>query len=133
MQELVKKKFLRFLIILVFGAIIVFAPLLIVGMGQHEMGDTSNCPFMIGEMALCQMNALDHLASWRAVFVVLPVEFSSFVLLLLILGWSWAKLRNLFAPPNTPQQKPSFLYPNNNHPLSFATLLLGSVISPRAP
>ena len=132
MRELLKNKLPYTLIILAFLAVSVFAPLSMMSMEHHEMG-MSDCPFMIGETAICQMNVFDHIASWQVMFTVLPVEFSYFVLLLLALVLSWVWLRHLFDPPDTSQRQSHFSYFRDTHAPSFGLLFLGSVISPRAP
>lgn len=99
---------------------------------HHNGMPMSNCPFMVGEVTLCEMNATDHIASWQAMFTILPVEFSYFALLLLALVLSMVWLRQLFDPPDT--SLPRWVtYKIESHSPSFKTLLLGSAISPRAP
>jgi len=133
MRNLLKNNLLYGAIILAFLAVGTFSPLSMAGMEHHEMGGTSNCPFMIGETAICQMNVFDHIASWQAMFTALPAELSTIILLLLALVLSWVWLRHLFDPPDTSQLQSHFSYSRDTHALSFALLLLGSVISPRAP
>lgn len=121
-------------ILLAFLTVSVFALPAMATMGHHEMGGVvSNCPFMVGETALCGMNVLDHIASWQAMFTSLPAQLSTIVLLLLALVLSWVWLRHLFDPPDTSQLQHHFSYSRETHAPSFASLLLGSVISPRAP
>lgn len=129
------KKLIFSLALIAFLGVSVFGMFAMVGMEHHqEMGGAmSNCPFMIGETALCNMTPFDHIASWQAMFIALPAELSTIVLLLLALVLSWVWLRHLFDPPDTSQLQSHFSYSSDTHAPSFATLLLGSVISPRAP
>lgn len=121
-------------VILAFLYVSVFALPMMATMEHHEMGGSmSNCPFMVGETALCEMNIFDHIASWQAMFTALPAELSIVLLLLLSLVLTWVSLRHLFDPPDTSQLQSYFSYSRETHAPSFTKLLLGSVISPRAP
>lgn len=100
---------------------------------HHDGMSMSNCPFMVGEVTLCEMNVLDHIASWQAMFTALPAGLSTILLLLLSLVLAWVWLRHLFDPPDTSQTQPYLSYVRETHASSFNVLLLGSVISPRAP
>lgn len=128
------KKLTFLLALTAFLSVSIFGMFAMVGMEHHqEMSGMSNCPFMIGETALCSMTPFDHIASWQAMFTALPVELSTIILLLLALVLSWVWLRHLFDPPDISQQQSDLSYSSDTHAPSFATLLLGSVISPRAP
>lgn len=128
------KSLLYSTVLLAFLTVSIFALPMMATMGHHEMGGTmSNCPFMVGETALCAMNVLDHIASWQAMFTALPTELSTILLLLLSLVLTWVWLRHLFDPPDTSQQQSPFSYSRETYALSFSQLLLGSAISPRAP
>ncbi len=126
---------LRIVVTLAFLSVSVFSPLGMMAMEHHHDmgGGMSNCPFMVGEVAICQMNALDHISSWQAMFTTLPVQVSVLLLLLLALVLSWVWLRHLFDPPDTSQEHSRLSFSNGSYAPSFATLLLGSAISPRAP
>ncbi len=118
--------------ILAFLYVSIFALPAMATMSHHEGMPTSNCPFMVGETAICQMNIFDHIASWQAMFTALPTELSTIVLLLLSLVLTWVWLRHLFDPPDI-RRSESFVYKVEPFSQSFRTLLLGSAISPRAP
>ncbi len=100
-------------------------------MNHHDGMAMGNCPFMVGEVALCEMNVLDHIASWQAMLTTLPpVETVLFLLLALLL--SHVVFRFLYDPPDTsPPRRISLRV--EPFSLSFRTLLLGTTISPRAP
>lgn len=41
-------------------------------MGQvhhHAMGTGDNCPFLLGEQAICTMSLTDHVSAWQSLFV----------------------------------------------------------------
>jgi hypothetical protein len=135
MNVLPKTKTLLYgILITAFLYVSVFALPAMATMEHHEMGGAmSNCPFMVGETALCQMNIFDHIASWQAMFIALPAELSTVLLLLLSLVLACVWLRHLFDPPDTSQLKSLFSYSRETHAPSFRAVLLGSVISPRAP
>ena len=42
------------------------------GMGMGEQ--MTNCPFMLGQAAICTMNPLEHIAAWQNVFTALTQE-----------------------------------------------------------
>jgi len=94
---------------------------------------TSNCPFMLGETAFCEMNVLNHIASWQTMFTSLPAKLSVFVLVLLVLAVSRVWLRHLFDPHNASEKQTRFSYSSDRHAPSFKSLFLDSVIRPRAP
>lgn len=128
------KHFIFATLLIAYLAVGVFGLLGMATMGHHEMGGVvSNCPFMVGEMALCEMNIFDHIAGWQAMFTTLPPETSTLVLLALSLLLISGLLRYLYDPPDTSQRQSVFRYTRPVHSQSFTSLLLGSAISPRAP
>lgn len=135
MHALSKIKTLLYgIIITAFLYVSVFALPAMATMSHQETGGAmDSCFFMVGETALCEMNVLDHIASWQAMFTALPAELSTIVLLLLSLVPLLVWLRHLFDSPNTSQLQPHFSYSRDTSAPSFGSLLLGSVISPRAP
>lgn len=126
------KRFTYCLALTAFFVITVFAPLSMMSMGHHEMG-MSQCPFMLGEAALCQMNAFDHIASWQTMFTVPSSGLSYFILLLLTLVLLWVSLRHLVDPPDIPQGKFHPSYSSNTDIFPFPVVLFGTVLNPRAP
>ena len=70
------------------AVLLLFAGVSILGVGMSMMTDAqghmSNCPFMTGTGSICQMNVVDHLSHWQALFTALsPTNSSvSFILLL---------------------------------------------------
>ena len=65
--------------------------------GYHQDGmPMSNCPFAVGEVALCGMNTFDHIASWQAMFTTLPPETFTLVLLALAILLVSGLLRYLY-------------------------------------
>lgn len=118
---------------------LVFAILFVVVFGfpamatyHHDGMPMSNCSFMVAQTALCAMNAVDHLASWQAMFASLPVESFGLTLSLLVISLGWILWRYLFYPPDV--SPPAYTaYGIETYTPSFRVFLLGSVISPRAP
>jgi len=41
------------------------------GMEMEVGGEMPNCPFMLGQAAICTMNPLEHIAAWQNVFTAL--------------------------------------------------------------
>ncbi len=119
--------------LLTFLAVGILGSFAMIGMNHNEMSAMSGCPFAVGETALCEMNILAHIASWQTMFASLPPQVSVFVLLLLAVVLSWARLRYLFGSPNNFQRQLRFLHSSETYAFSFSSLLLGSAISPRAP
>lgn len=102
-------------------------------MDHHEAGSASTCPFMAGETVLCMMDAFDHIALLQGMTASLPIGLLTIISLLIALAIKRTWLRYLFGPPNTPQQQSFFSCSREIYTISFALLLLGSTISPRAP
>lgn len=100
---------------------------------NHDGMDRGGCPFMVGETAKCEMSVLDHIISWQAMFTTLPPETFILVLFVLSILLVFGLLRYLYDPPDTSQAQSRFPYSAFPHSQSFASLLLGSAISPRAP
>ena len=101
---------------------------------HHDGVSMSNCPLMFGENAVCDMSIFDHIASWKAMFAVLPIKLTATVLLLTSFVIAFIRLRYLFDPPDASQEKFLFSFLAEGQLGSlFAVLILGSVVSPRAP
>ena len=105
--------------------------MLLIGMNMNmdmrgHMSHT-DCPFMIGEQAICQMDVLDHLTAWQSMFNVLVPTL--LILFSVVFVLTFLKI---FSPPDTGQiryvQRPKFVYRS-----LFKQLFIGSVLSPRAP
>lgn len=124
-------KTFQFLTIAAFLYVSIFALPMMATMHHHEGVPMSNCPFMIGEAALCEMNVLDHIASWQGMFAGLP-PLENILFLLLALFVAYVITRFVHDPPDT--SPPEYiLYRTQPASLSFRVLLLGTTISPRAP
>lgn len=98
-------------------------------MEHHERAPMAGCTFMLNHSAPCTMSALGHVASWQAAMVgLLPEMFVLLVLVALLAADLWGhrdrySVRRAIVPPTrTPDATPLFL-----------RLLLGIVMSPRAP
>ncbi len=118
--------------IAVFLTVSVFSSTMMPGMSHDEMGGIGNCPFQIGGTILCEMNVLDHLALWKAMFASLSPQITIAALLLSAL-LARAIFRHLFASLDTHGRQPLFAYLHDTHIPSFHLLPFGSAISPRAP
>ncbi len=127
------KQFLFTALILAYFVVGVFGLFGMATMSHHDGMDMGDCPFMLGETALCEMNVLEHIVSWQVMFTTLPPQLSILALLLLVVLLVFGVLRYLFEPPNASQSQSRFSYSKPTHPSSFTSLLLGSAISPRAP
>lgn len=130
-----KKLPLHIAVTLAFVFVTVFSPLGIMDLGHHLDidGGVGNCFFMIGEIVLCQMNVLDHIVAWQAMFATLPPELTTLIAFLLAVLLAWKTLRHLFDPPDISQKKLGFSCSRKSYNPSIYSLLLGSIISPRAP
>ena len=128
-----RNQLLPALLILAFVLVAIFAPLAMVGMSHHGMGSMGDCPFMPGEVVLCEMNIFAHLNSWQALFATLVPELVTFGVLLLAVLLALALFRHLFDPPDISKERLTFLYRKGAYTLSFVLFFLGSSISPRAP
>jgi hypothetical protein len=85
----------------VFAILLLVALALVGGWGAHAMsadmqGEMSGCPFM--GTAFCQMNPLEHLATWQAMLAYLPGQMVLGAFLALLLSLALA-----FAPDTIPR------------------------------
>ncbi len=82
--------------------VLVVAVLLIFSFGpaMMHMDDHGICPVM-GMSAICQMNPLEHLGKWQAMFTALPLEIIlfAFALLFLLVNMTFVKLFARSPPP----------------------------------
>src|SRR5680860_154538 len=81
-QKTAKNRLLGAAIITAFLSVL-FLSLFNMPMGMDMAGNTSDCPFMIHEAALCS-NVLDHIGAWQSSFLTTTPSFS--LLLLVLLG-----------------------------------------------
>lgn len=95
--------------------------------GEMQMG---GCPFMIGETALCQTSAQEHIALWQEMTTALLPGIITFMLLIAAALLTFNLFRYLREPPD-----PTVLLYNglDFRRSLFGVFLLGSAISPRAP
>jgi len=61
-----------------------------------EEGVMPPCPFMAGQVALCTMNPLEHIAAWQSAFIFSIQDFLNALLLLLIAILAAQLLRSLW-------------------------------------
>ncbi len=119
-----------------FFLVAILSPLAMARMDHHHegMAASGHCPFMVDKAALCEMGALEHIASWQMLFAsFLTEEFlTTFILLLFIILLT--RLRWLFNPESDLLQNTNSRYLlDESGTYSFTTLYLQSAISPRAP
>ncbi|MBY0473326.1 hypothetical protein K2Q00_03565 [Patescibacteria group bacterium] len=66
-------------------------------MGPDGNMTMSNCPFMSGQAAVCNMNPLEHIAAWQSMFTSTFQQNGSTLILLLLaalaLALVWTRLR----------------------------------------
>ncbi len=97
-----------------------------VGMSM-DMEGHMDCPFMVGEQVLCEMNVLDHMGAVQSIFSVL----APILLVILTVAFVAVALR-IFSPPyHIP-----LLYLHRrvfSYRSLFKDLFIGSVLNPRAP
>ncbi len=69
-------------------------------MGEDGNMTMSNCPFMSGQAAVCNMNPLEHIAAWQGMFMSIPQQAGSnlIVLLLTAIALSFLWIINLWRP-----------------------------------
>ena len=56
-----------------------------IGMGMEE-GEMSSCPFIAGHAAMCQMNAVEHIAQWQKTFLALRIQENLLALIIVLLA-----------------------------------------------
>ncbi len=97
-----------------------------IGMSM-DMEGHMDCPFMVGEQVLCEMNVLDHMSVVESMFNVLAPT----LLLLLAVAFIATVFRIVSPPDHVPVrylQRNRFSYRS-----LFKELFIGNVLSPRAP
>lgn len=64
----------------------VFMSILGIGVGMKmKDGQMSSCLFTAGQVTICQMNIVEHIAQWQQAFVGIPIKANFFALALLII------------------------------------------------
>lgn len=80
-QKTVKNRLLGVALITVFLGVL-FLSLFNMSMNMDMSGNTSGCPFMTPEVALCS-NVLDHIGAWKSAFLTTIPGFSLFLSILI--------------------------------------------------
>lgn len=122
----------RVLVLLVLSSLVgVFfgMPVGMSAMEHHERAPMAGCSFMLDHSAPCAMSALEHVASWQAALVSLLPELCILLALAALFAAGFWRNRDhysvrrfILSPSHTPDVAALFL-----------RLLLGIVVSPRAP
>ena len=69
-------------------------------MGEDGNMTMSNCPFMSGQAAVCNMDPLEHIAAWQSMFTSIPSQTGSTLILMLLAALALAFLwTHLWRPP----------------------------------
>lgn len=125
------KLFLYSITILIFLYVTIFGLPLIATMHDHNGMPTGNCPFTIGKTTLCEMNIIEHITSWQAMFIALPfIKNILFILLIFILTFV---ISRFLYDKSTISLSKKLILRIKTLPLSFSLILLGTIINPRAP
>jgi hypothetical protein len=92
---------------------------------HHEPG----CPFMPGEMAICMMDALDHITAWQKSFTITLPTLVTFLLLVSLI-WAWK-----FEGP--PRQLVRYMMERRStfieKPSLYQELFSSGILNPKAP
>jgi len=101
--------FIKAILVVAFIALLSFGPF---GLSHSMMGMdssmNSNCPFMPGMTALCNMGPLEHLAAWQGMFASLP--FQNPILFLLLILCAFSLVWNLWKEFHPPDRGRVFLH-----------------------
>lgn len=121
-------RYLKTMFAVLFTTVLIGMVFAIPHMGMSmDMAGHMDCPFMIGEQALCEMNVLDHMGALQSIFSVLAPT-----LLVLLAVAFVAIVFRIFGPPDHIPllylQRRVFSYRS-----LFKDLFIGSVLNPRAP
>lgn len=122
------KSILAICILIAFATFGGFGMLAIGGMGGHH--EEVGCPFMPGEQAICDMNALDHISAWQNTFTVtVPSLFIyTFLLGLVLFVWKY------YNPPDLFVRRLSSRLSEYYISISFYQELFSSgILNPKAP
>ena len=103
----------------------VFGLLAMGSMHQHSMSSMNDCPFMIGQQALCTMDFAGHITAWQALSNAPTIE-----LLTLFIPLVFVVLFFYLHPPN-PARSRLYLRPLREN---YTTALFSQgILHPRAP
>lgn len=66
--------------------------------GGHHAGD---CPLMVGQEVVCNLNPISHLTNWQKATTFNPELFATLLLLLSALSvvWIYSFFQNSYSPP----------------------------------
>lgn len=118
---------------LIFAIFILTTFLIVGGFGMMAMGNHHHepgCPFMPGEQAICDMNALDHISAWQNAFTVTLPTLFVYLLLAVVVLFIW----KYYSPPDFFVRR--LLPICNRDPVSvplYQELFSSGILNPRAP
>ncbi|RJQ34095.1 hypothetical protein C4568_03055 [Candidatus Parcubacteria bacterium] len=93
------------------------------GMDMSSSEQMSNCPFIMGIAAICNMSPFEHIAAWQNMFASIPQQTTVLTLLLLALSFAFSRLL-LFAFPRDGDQEPQRLLYADREPKAIDPLRL---------
>lgn len=81
-------------------------------MRMNGLDNMPACPFM-GEMGMCQMTPVEHLAAWQSMFTSTLPPFVALALLMLISLFAFGLQVEFLVPKKQPDQRPAYRGPPN--------------------
>lgn len=115
------------LILIVFVTIGGFGMFVVTGMDGHH--HEAECPFMLGEQAVCAMTVLDHILAWQRVFTVtFPAMFIYLLGAAVTCVWKYYCLPDFFVRKLPLRRSEDYVSIS-----SYQELFSNGILNPKAP